>query len=180
MLCSICNKDLDNGEHWRCQRCSCTGCGETSRSKKDRSLCQWCVDDLERRGERRCRACNAIKPLSEFYTPPRSCRECVCAWRRQRYREDPTPILLKRRSYYQQNREKAIARHRAYYQRNKERMKQAAKVRYARSPRSQERNRVRKQAWLRKPENQQRMREARQRYRLRKKLKVLEEIRGKR
>jgi hypothetical protein len=184
MLCSVCNKDLD-GEHWRCVRCSCTGCGETPRARTDRQLCQWCVDDLEGRGERRCRACNVIKPLDVFGTrkgvPYLYCRDCVAAKNAAEYQRAQEHRKAYNRTYYQENKER-IQVHRAHYRhenwekelvaqrRRRARRHEAARATAARYMRS----------YRLRPGVKARERVLKRNARVRKKLKVLEEIRGKR
>lgn len=82
---------------------------------------------------KRCKKCNNIKPLSDFYKNKSysdgyasSCKKCILEYEKQYQAAHKKEISKKHKRYYQKNKEKMTERSKEYYQRNKDRILEKA------------------------------------------------------
>jgi hypothetical protein len=68
---------------------------------------------------RKCVCCHKLSFLSCFKGDYKTCTECL-EKAREKYRDDPGPILKRCKKYRDNNTEKEKERHRLYYHNNKE------------------------------------------------------------
>ena len=172
---------------WRCALCECTLAGTAvKRATHDRAICDWCEDDLAQHGKRRCRRCNKPRPLEMFYRrgPDKWqpwCRQCRAKQNAAGYTKNRDNILARRRARYLADREQLIEYWRNYRAANRERVNRLRKVR---DDAHREEVRARARAWNRA--HAERRREYTRQWKRtanptpyqRKKLRLLQRMRG--
>lgn len=124
-----------------CHLCESTSAGTAVRFRRSLIICDWCDEQLERRGVRFCTVCRTTFPLIQsIVSRPRCCPACRRADRREKYQASRDKEIAaartwrearpgveaerKRRRYATdaEYRAASLKRHRAWYRLNRERV----------------------------------------------------------
>ncbi len=99
------------------------------RAKSDKNICSWCEAELARTGRRRCRKCNATKPIADFNRDwCKPCKQRADRVYRARDKDKAKPHKPRvwtynperRRATYLRHREKNLARDRRWQAEHRE------------------------------------------------------------
>lgn len=177
--CPACGVALS--EHPYCVVCRCYVHADLL-CRGDKAVCKACDSALERRALRRCKACEAIKPLAAFKPQQRRCLACLAAWARDYYQRNKEAKLAYAREYHQANAARRYARWKAWYARNRDKRCAQRRAAYSHSDwrkyyeKVRDKRLERLRAW--RSEHRDAVNEAARQGKLRKKLRVIRQIQG--
>lgn len=89
---------------------------------------------------KRCRVCQQVKPLSEFYSDKsrsdghsNACKSCRKTLDKKRYDANQAKILEQKRQYYAENKDTLLERNRCWHENNREWGRAYGKIKYAKN-----------------------------------------------
>lgn len=119
-----------------CVVCEATSAGTAVHFSTRRPVCDWCVDELGRRGLIPCSKCGTPAPASDF--PPKSktrqCPACRSAARKAYYANHREQERESNRTWRNTHRDLVLAKNRRFYKNNRDRLLAKRRADYARNP----------------------------------------------